>query len=130
MFDTYKVSELKKMLSQHRSSNTIVGYSTMKKAALIAELKKKFSIVNNKLVLKGEVIRQPVQVPVVREKKRIQPQLVAVAPAPNPAFQLSAVAKARTKGQERVENTISSLEKRYRHSNIDEEPSLSFRLRK
>ena len=49
MFSTFKVKDLKKLVSNYRQYHNIKGYSKMKKVQLVDELEKRFMIQNNQL---------------------------------------------------------------------------------
>ena len=82
MFSTFKVKDLKKLVSNYRQYHNIKRYSKMKKVQLVDELEKRFVIKNNQLFLK----------PAEQQlKKRITPEVIgklgSQQPQPQRAFQ-------------------------------------------
>ena len=131
-FMSFSVKALKQMLSLYRREHSILGYSKMRKHELVTEIDKVFVFRNGKLYRRADIA--PV-VPVVpaasgkKEKKRIVPQKVETSTV-HPAFH--APAPKLTKGQERVENVVTHLEKHYAarpNNDEDEDPDLAFRAR-
>ena len=118
MFETLSIKQLKKLVSEYRHEHNIKGYSKMKRAQLVTELEKRFVFRDNKLYHKGET-----------GPRRIAPQIVTSPIHHNPVF-AAPQNTVKTKGQLRVENTINNLEARYKNTNIDQAPYLSFKLHK
>ena len=121
MFDNLKVHALRKLISQYKAHHNIKGYSKMKKPQLVNALNQRFILHDNQLYFKPSV-----EIVSASTKKRIQPIYVQ-NPIYNPSYYNPVAPKAKTKGLERVQNTIQSLEDRYKNYNRDEVPSLSFR---
>jgi len=102
MFETIQVKKLKKLVSDFKKANNVVGsVSKLKKAELVKLLEKHFVLQNDKLVLKTAQAVQPVQ-PV----QSVQ----SVQPFQQPNFNNNN--NGLTAGQQRFNSTINQIENR------------------
>jgi len=102
-FESLTVKKLKALISVYKKEHSIVNYSKLKKKDLLSVLNLKFSLLDNKLILK------PKDIPVVKQKKRITPQLVSEPAVLQPTLQKSV--PNLTKGQQTLKNKIDKIEK-------------------
>ena len=116
MFETFKVKDLKTLISTYRKYHNIKGYSKMKKGQLIVELEKRFIIHEGKLVMKGP--EQPLV------KKRITPMFVGqLTEQATKPFGSTAHSRATQRALEKADE----LEKYYTGKNgRDEYPQYGF----
>ena len=144
MFDKYSVKKLRAMVRAWKDYHNIKGFTKMKKSELIKNMEERFIIDDNKLFLKtanapplsrasspsSSPSSSRSSSPVVRKappaKKRITPMYVGSSqPKVDNAFTRPGTTK--TKGQQRVDNTVASMEKYYTEKgNKDEYPDLGF----
>jgi len=142
MFDKYSVKQLRKMVRAWKEYHNIKGFAKMRKSELIKQMEERFVIDDNKLFLKtanapSSLRSSPSSSPSssrssspVRKappaKKRITPMYVGSSqPKVDNAFTRTGTTK--TKGQQRVDNTVASMEKYYKEKgNKDEYPDLGF----
>ena len=128
MFSTFKVKDLKQLVSVYRQHHNIKGYSKMKKGQLIEELDKRFVIKNNRLFLKStsDSAAAAEQQPNKQTRKRITPQVVGKLGSQQPqqnAFQ-NIPQSNRIK---RVLEKADELEEYYKQrAEYDQYPNLAF----
>jgi cell division protein FtsB len=88
MFESLKVKQLKKLISDYKKENNVFGsVSKMKKKQLVDSLSEHFVLENNKLVLKKHVTKTTNNIATLRSES-----------------------SNLTKGQQRLNNTINKLE--------------------
>ena len=125
MFSTFKVKDLKQLVSSYRNFHNIKGYSKMKKGQLIEELDKRFIIENNQLFLK-KTPTVAEQQPNKQTRKRITPQVVGKLGSQQPqqnAFQNI----PQTNRMKRVLEKADELEEYYKQrAEYDQYPNLAF----
>ena len=112
MFSTFKVKDLKQLVSSYRNFHNIKGYSKMEKNQLVEELEKRFVIENNQLFLK-KTPTVAEQQPNKQTRKRITPQVVGKLSSQQPqqnAFQNI----PQTNRMKRVLEKADELEEYYR----------------
>jgi hypothetical protein len=116
MFDQMKVRELRTLISNYRQYHTIKGYSKMKKAELVAELSRRFTVHNGQLFMKQSTASSAA-------KKRINPAFVGQLPTHSTqAFGSTAHSKATQRALEKADE----LEKYYSGYDVDEYPRYGF----
>ncbi len=121
MFSTFKVKDLKKLVSNYKKYHNIKGYSKMKKIELVNELEKRFIIKNNQLFLKPAEQQNN-----NKPKKRIIPEVVGKIGSQQPqqtAFQNI----PQSNRMRRVLEKADELEEYYRQrAEYDQYPNLAF----
>ena len=141
MFDKYSLKQLRNMVKAWKDYHNIKGYTKMKKAELIKHMEERFVIDDNKLFLKtanapsrsrssstssSSRSRSPSPVRKAPAKKRITPVYVGSS-QPHVENAFTRPTPAKTKGQQRVDNTVASMEKYYKEKGSkDEYPDLGF----
>jgi hypothetical protein len=118
MFSTFKVKDLKKLVSNYKKYHNIKGYSKMKKIELVNELEKRFIIKNNQLFLK----------PAEQQlKKRITPEVVGKIGSQQPQPQRAFQNIPQSNRMRRVLEKADELENYYRQrAEYDQYPNLAF----
>jgi hypothetical protein len=110
MFSSYTCKQLRALIKQFREHHTIKNSSKLRKAALVAELEKRFYIQDGQLYIKnGPTIEQP---KVKKAKKAVVPTKVAASTAPtHVVHQQDAGAKqdGLTDGQRRYNDAVSAV---------------------
>ena len=124
MFSTFKVKDLKQLVSNYRKYHNIKGYSKMKKGQLIEELEKRFVIENNQLFFKKTTPPAAAeQQPNKQTRKRITPQVVGKLGSQQNAFQNI----PQTNRMKRVLEKADELEEYYKQrAEYDQYPNLAF----
>ena len=118
MFSTFKVKDLKKLVSAYRQHHNIKGYSKMKKIELVNELEKRFIIKNNQLFLKP--FEQQI-------KKRITPEVIGKLDSQQPQLQTAFQNIPQSNRMRRVLEKADELEDYYRQrAQYDQYPNLAF----
>jgi len=116
MFSTFKVKDLKKLVSNYRQYHNIKRYSKMKKVQLVDELEKRFVIKNNQLFLK----------PSEQQQKRITPEVIGKLGSQQPqqtAFQNI----PQSNRMRRLLEKTKELEEYYKQrAEYDQYPNLAF----
>ena len=124
MFSTFKVKDLKKLISSYRQHHNIKGYSKMKKNELVDELEKRFILQNNQLFLKKTTT--PAEQQINNKKKRIIPEVVGKIGSQQPqqtAFQNIPQSNRMRQLLEKADE----LEEYYRNRvDYDQYPKLAF----
>ena len=115
MFDQMKLRDLRTLVSKYRQYHTIKGYSKMRKAKLVAELSRRFIVLDGQLFMK--------QFTTTAAKKRITPAFVGQLPAHSTqAFGSAAHSKATQRALEKADE----LEKYYSGYDVDGYPRYGF----
>ena len=97
-FTKLSVRNLKHIIATYKKEHCLSNYSKLRKAQLIELLEQKFTIKDNRLILK------PVQQPISIQRKRIIPQLVASSYEPVMTQQ-----QGLTTGQQTYVNTVDTI---------------------